>query len=301
LLSIPVGGHRRHAEPDERSGPKEKSMRSLLLIKTDAKIEAGGRPSEDEILGMSRFDHEMRAARVVLGGEGLHPSARGARVRLTPGGYEIKDGPFVEAKELIGGYWMIRTDSREEALAWLRRVPARDGTVELRPLYDPEDFPVDAAEEPGGWRDQELAARAAAEAEAPPRKAGTKRFILLLKADAKTESGALPSEEVLSEMGKLMEEGVRTGALLAGDGLKPSAVGARLRVANGKASTVDGPFTETKELIAGYTLLQLASLGEAIAFAKRWLAAHRLVGVAESEIEIRELMEPGEAPCPPRA
>jgi len=119
----------------------------------------------------------------------------------------------------------------------------------------------------------------------------------MLKADARTESGALPSEEVLTKMGKLMDEGVRAGALLGGDGLKPSAAGARLRVAGGKASTVDGPFTETKELIAGYTLLQLASLADAVAFAKRWLEVHRLVGVEQAEIEVRELMEPSEASC----
>ncbi|HSU38202.1 MAG TPA: YciI family protein [Polyangiaceae bacterium] len=268
----------------------------MLLVKSDENIEAGGLPSQEELAQMARFNEEMLAAGVTLGGEGLHPSSRGARVRLTPRGFDVIDGPFAEAKELIAGYWLLRTASREQALDWLRRVPARDGSVELRPLYDTEDFPVDASEQAGGWREQELAAREAAEAATPPRKPGTKRFILMLKADARTESGALPSEEVLTKMGTLMEEGVRTGALLAGDGLKPSGAGARLRVAGGKASTVDGPFTESKELIAGYTLLQLPSLREAVAFAKRWLEVHRLVGVPEAEIEVRELMEPDEVP-----
>jgi hypothetical protein len=272
-------------------------MRCMLLMKSDEKIEAGGPPTGEEVARMKRFAEEMRAARVLLGGEGLRPSSRGARVRLTPRGFEVIDGPFAEAKELIGGYCLLRTDSREQALDWLRRVPARDGSVELRPLYDTEDFPVDATEQAGGWREQELAAREAAAVATPPRKPGTTRFILMLKADARTESGALPSEEVLTKMGKLMDEGVRAGALLGGDGLKPSAAGARLRVAGGKASTVDGPFTETKELIAGYTLLQLASLADAVAFAKRWLEVHRLVGVEQAEIEVRELMEPSEASC----
>jgi hypothetical protein len=276
-------------------------MRCMLLVKSDEKIEAGGLPTEDEIARMTRINGEMKAAGVLLGGEGLQPSSRGARVRLTPRGFDVIDGPFAEAKELIGGYWLLRTATREQALDWLRRVPARDNSVELRPLYDTEDFPVDASEQAGGWRDQEMAAREAAAVATPPRKPGTKRFILMLKADAKTESGALPSEEVLAEMGKLMEEGVRTGALLGGDGLKPSAVGARLRVAAGKASTVDGPFTETKELIAGYTLLQVPSLADAVAFAKRWLGVHQMVGVTDSEIEIRELFEPGDSPCLARA
>jgi hypothetical protein len=272
-------------------------MRCMLLVKSDEQMEAGGKPTAEEIARMSRYNKEMVAAGVLLGGEGLHPSSRGARVRLGARGYEVIDGPFAEAKELVGGYWLMQAESREQALDWLRRVPARDGSVELRPLYDPEDFPVDPAEQPGGWRDQELAAREAAAVAAPPRKPGTKRFILLLKADAKTEAGTPPSEAVLAEMGKLMEEGVRTGAMIAGDGLKPSSVGARLRVKGGNVHTVDGPFAETKELIAGYTLLQLPSLAEAVTFAKRWLAVHRLVGVDESEIEIRELMEPDELPC----
>ena len=276
-------------------------MRCMLLVKSDETIEAGGLPTADEVARMTRFNAEMKTAGVMLGGEGLHPSSRGARVRLTPSGFDVIDGPFAEAKELIGGYWLLKTASREQALDWLRRVPARDGSVELRPLYDTEDFPVDESEQAGGWREQEIAAREAAAAATPPRKPGTKRFILMLKADAKTETGALPSEEVLTEMGKLMEEGVRSGSLLSGDGLKPSSTGARLRIAGGKATTVDGPFTESKELIAGYTLLQLASLGDAVAFAKRWLSVHQLVGVTQSEIEIRELMEPGESPCLGRA
>jgi hypothetical protein len=265
-------------------------MRCMLLVKSDEKLAKDGTPSA-ELAPTSRFNAAMTDAGVLLGADQLSPSSQGARVRLSAGKYGVTTGPFPDAKELVGGYWLIRTRSREEALEWLRRAPVGDGSVELRPLYDTEDFPVDAVEQPGGWRDQELAARAAMEATAPARKPGTKRFILMLRSDAKTESGALPSEEVLTEMGKLMEEGVRTGALLGGDGLKPSAFGVRLRVVDGKPKTVDGPFAETKELIAGYTLLQLATLDEAVAFAKRWLAVHQLVGVSESEIEIRELME----------
>jgi len=95
----------------------------MLLMKSDEKIEAGGPPTGEEVARMKRFAEEMRAARVLLGGEGLRPSSRGARVRLTPRGFEVIDGPFAEAKELIGGYCLLRTDSREQALDWLRRVP----------------------------------------------------------------------------------------------------------------------------------------------------------------------------------
>ena len=267
-------------------------MRCMMLVKSDAKTEEGKMPDDAAMAEMGKFNEQMKAAGVLVAGEGLHPSSKGARVRLGNGKFTVQDGPFAEAKELIAGYWVIQTKSLLEARDWLARVPALgDDQVELRPIYELEDFPVDPAEQAGGWRDQEAAARDASALKAPARKPGTKRFILLLKADALSEAGAPPKEEVLAKMGELMEEGVRTGTLLGGEGLKPSSTGARLRVKGGKRTTVDGPFTESKELIAGYVVLQLPSLDEAVEFAKRWLAVHALVGVAEGEIEVRELME----------
>jgi len=266
-------------------------MRCMLLVKSNETIEKTGIASEQDLAEMGRFNDELTRAGVVLSGEGFLPTSKGARVRLSGGKFTLTKGPFAEPRGLIAGFWTIRTQSKDEAVRWLERTPASAGEVELRPLYDPEDFPVDAAEEAGGWRDQEVAAREAYEAKPPARLPGTKRFILLLQADTATESGRLPSEETLSKMGALMEAGVRDGSMLGGDGLKPSSTGVKVKTAGGKRSLVDGPFTETKELVAGYTLLQLRSLEDAIAFAERWLEIHVLVGVPEAEIEIRELME----------
>src|SRR5678815_5122623 len=92
---------------------------------------------------------------------------------------QVVDGPFAETKELVAGFWLIQAKSREEAIEWARRAPFREGVVEVRPLFELEDFPVDQSEKPDGWRQQEEQFRAAP----PARKPGTIRFMGLLKAD----------------------------------------------------------------------------------------------------------------------
>ncbi|MCX9190953.1 dehydrogenase [Carbonactinospora thermoautotrophica] len=113
------------------------------------------------------------------------------------------------------------------------------------------------------------------------------RFMLLLKADKNTEAGVLPSEELLTEMGKYNEELVKAGVLLAGEGLHPSSKGARVKFSGGKRTVIDGPFTEAKELIAGFWLIQVKSKEEAIEWVKR--CPNPLEG--EAEIEIRQVFE----------
>ena len=113
------------------------------------------------------------------------------------------------------------------------------------------------------------------------------RFMILIKADKNTEAGALPDEKLLTEMGKFNEELVKAGVMLAGEGLHPSSKGARVRFSGDKRTVVDGPFAETKELIAGYWLWQVKSKEEAIEWVKR---CPNPTG-AESEIEIRQVFE----------
>ena len=118
------------------------------------------------------------------------------------------------------------------------------------------------------------------------------RFMMLVKANKDSEAGVLPDEKILSEMGKYNEELVKAGALLAADGLQASSKGARVRYANGKFKVIDGPFAETKELIAGYAILQFTSKAEAIEWTKRFVLvdAPGRIG-AESECEIRPFFE----------
>jgi hypothetical protein len=114
------------------------------------------------------------------------------------------------------------------------------------------------------------------------------RFMIIRKADADTEAGMMPSEELIAAMARYHEELVNAGVMLAGDGLKPSAKGARVRFSGGRPSVIDGPFAETKELVAGYSIIQVESLEEAVRWVERWPA---IDGGGNVEIEIRPLYE----------
>jgi len=113
------------------------------------------------------------------------------------------------------------------------------------------------------------------------------RFMILLKADTNTEAGVLPDEKLLTDMGKYNEELVRAGVLLAGEGLQPSSKGARVKFSGAKRTVIDGPFTEAKELVAGFWLIQVKSKEEAIEWVKR---CPNPTGT-EGEIEIRQVFE----------
>ena len=114
------------------------------------------------------------------------------------------------------------------------------------------------------------------------------RFMIIRKADNETEAGVLPSEELLTAMGEYNQQLVNAGVMLAGEGLHPSSKGARVRFSGGKPAVTDGPFTEAKELIAGFTMIDVASKEEAIEWVKRWPA---IDGGGEVEIEIRQVYE----------
>jgi hypothetical protein len=114
------------------------------------------------------------------------------------------------------------------------------------------------------------------------------RFMILRKADKDTEAYVMPTEQLLADMGKYMEEMANAGILLGGEGLHPSVKGSRVRFSGGKPTVIDGPFAETKELVAGYALIQVNSLQEAIDWVKRWPP---LDGNGELALEIRQVFE----------
>jgi hypothetical protein len=118
------------------------------------------------------------------------------------------------------------------------------------------------------------------------------RFMVIVKANKDSEAGVLPSKELLAEMGKFNEELAKAGVLLAGEGLQSSSKGARVKFSGGKRTVIDGPFAETKELIAGFWLWQVRSLEEAIEWVKRCPAPFE----GESEIEIRQVFEASDFP-----
>jgi hypothetical protein len=118
-------------------------MRFMVMIKSDERTEAGVMPTEEELTAMGRYNEELVKAGVLLAGEGLHPSAKGARVKFTDGRPTVIDGPFAEAKELIAGFWLIDVKSKEEAVEWMKRIPCTDGVetnVEIRQVFEPADF-----------------------------------------------------------------------------------------------------------------------------------------------------------------
>ena len=114
------------------------------------------------------------------------------------------------------------------------------------------------------------------------------RFMIIRKADEETEAGVMPGEELLTVMGTYMEEMGKAGVLVAGEGLQPSAKGARVKFSRGKPKVFDGPFAEAKELIGGYLIVDVKSRDEAIEWAKRWPAAD---AHGELELEIRQIFE----------
>jgi hypothetical protein len=106
--------------------------------------EEGYVPTLEEMAPMGRFNDEMEAAGVLLTVDGLHPLSRGARVAFAQGNATVTDGPFIETKEVIGGFWIIRVKSKQEALEWARRCPAENGDmIEIREVWEMEDLPAD--------------------------------------------------------------------------------------------------------------------------------------------------------------
>jgi len=115
-------------------------MRFMILVKANEKTEARVMPTTEELEAMGRYNEELVRAGVLLAGEGLHPSSRGARVRFDGKKRTVIDGPFTETKELIAGFWLIQVRSKEEAIEWVKRVPFHDGEIEIRQVFEIEDF-----------------------------------------------------------------------------------------------------------------------------------------------------------------
>jgi hypothetical protein len=133
-------------------------MRFMILVPANQESEAGTLPSTELLTKMGAFNAEMAKAGVLVAGEGLHPTSKGARVHFGKGTTRAVDGPFTESKELIAGFWILQVKSKEEAIAWISRAPFVEGAyAEIRQIFDPADF---APSDPTGeLRVQEQALR----------------------------------------------------------------------------------------------------------------------------------------------
>ena len=115
-------------------------MRFMVLVKADKNSEAGVLPTKELLAEMGKFNEELVKAGVMLEGEGLQASSKGARVKFSGGKRSVIDGPFAETKELIAGFWIWQVKSKEEAVEWLKRAPFEDTEVEIRQIFEAEDF-----------------------------------------------------------------------------------------------------------------------------------------------------------------
>jgi len=223
-------------------------MRVMILGAGNADTEAGVRPSDEAIEKMVAYNEELTKAGVVLDAQGLMPTSQAKRVRFEGGGKRtVIDGPFVETKELFVGYWIWRLRSMDEAVEWVKRGPF-DGSpyqgaeVTIRKVFT--------------WR--------------PPNEPeATIRVMVFVPAYPQAEAGKLPDTAHIEKMERFNEELVKAGVYADGQGLKPTSAAKRVVFAGGKRTVVDGPFTETKEIIAGYSIWQVRSLDEAVEWVKR--------------------------------
>jgi hypothetical protein len=134
-------------------------MRFMILVPASKQSEAGALPNAEELGAMGKFNEEMVKAGVLLAGEGLKPSSKGARVKFSGNKRTVVDGPFTESKELVAGFWLLQVKSKEEAIEWIKRSPAPfegESEIEIRQVFEASDFPAEIFPEEEAAREQSL-------------------------------------------------------------------------------------------------------------------------------------------------
>jgi hypothetical protein len=241
-------------------------MRFMVMHKVDANMEAGGPPSQDIIARMGELVQGSLQRGEFLNGAGLHPSARRARLQQNAGDTTITKGPYSGSNELVAAFTMLSATSMNAAVAHARTLATSLGDVEIEigPVVEPWDLGL-----------------------MPKPERAPERFLLLTKASRADETGAAGAKHAAA-VKKLAASFQGDAAVLAADSLAPSAKGARLRAIEkgAKRVWVDGPFAESKELIAGFSLLEMPSKAEALKWADRY--AEILV---DAEVDVREVNE----------
>ncbi|WP_437969473.1 YciI family protein [Sorangium sp. So ce260] len=224
-------------------------MRFMIMHRTNAQTEAGAMPSPEFMARLGQMMGDLVKAGVLRGGEGLRPSSQGVRVQFAGGRRTVVRGPLGAAKTVPAGFAIFRVESLDEAIGWASRFAEVIGDVDIdiRPVTEMWDLGMGA--KPEGLK--------------------TTRYMAVHSHDA-AEGGAPPTPEQMAAMGRLIEEMSRDGVLLIAEGLQPSAKGARIVSAGGKRTVVDGPFAESKELIAGYVIVDVPSLDDAKDIALRY-------------------------------
>ncbi|PWF47924.1 YciI family protein [Massilia glaciei] len=251
-------------------------MKFIIFRRADAGTEQGAMPDEQLLKDMGAYKAQLVSAGVMRAGEGLKPSDQAVRVLLSEGKVSVVGGPFTETRELVAGISVFEAASRDEVVEWIKRWPASDAGPDGKVGIE-----IREAGCPGGCAEVHPDPAAAVE--------GT-RFAILLRSSAELEAETPVPQEVLDRLDAHNAAEAKKGVLLAADGLRSSALGTRVNFSAGRATTVDGPFTEIKELVAGYWMIKARSMAEAIA----WAAAVPYPCGARVEVEIRPMVEPGD-------
>jgi hypothetical protein len=238
-------------------------MQFMIMHKMTEELEKGGPPDPRVLAGVDELVGEAVKTGAFVSGEGLKPSSERTHILYREGKRTITDGPFAEAKELVAGFGLLRVKSKEEAISWCDRFAAVLGDVELYmgPVYEPWDM---------GFGQKP--------ANAPL------RFLSMHEWNERDDGAAPPDPVLMQKMGALIDEMTRAGVLQATGGLTSPKEGTRVHFKGGKHTVVDGPFAESKELVAGFAILDLPSKAAAIEWAIRF---GHIVKV--NEVEIRPM------------
>jgi hypothetical protein len=238
-------------------------MRFIIIHKTNARWEAGESPDRDLIADVGKLIGDLQEAGVLRAGDGLRASSLGARVTVRAGVPHVAPGPFVGANELPAGFDIIRAATLDDAVQWACEIGRALGDVEMdvRPVTEPWDIGL-------GLK---------------PEGVTHERFMVLRKATVDTESGApIPAHqtEALAQV-----RARKAGDLLATETMRPSSRGRRCQNTTAGITFTDGPFTESKELIAGFVIVEVGSLDEASRWTARYIAAVRAAETDVFELE----------------
>ena len=242
-------------------------MRFMAMHRSSPNDEAGIPPSPELMQGMGQLIQEGLQKGLFLGGEGLQAGGARARVRVASGNRSIMRGPYAGDNELVASITLIKARSMDDAIEWASRLAAAvgDSEIEIGPVNEPWDLGL-----------------APRPADAPS------RFLLLRKADRLSEAGGPPEALTASRVASLNAEMQKAGVLLASEILLPSSHAVRLRYVLGRRKAmIDGPFTESKELVAGFAILRFDTMPEAVEWTGRFAALF-----PEVEVDIRPLVEP---------
>jgi hypothetical protein len=239
-------------------------MRFIIMHKTNARWEAGEKPDEALIARVGRMLGRLAKAGVLIAGEGLRPSSEGVRLRFAGSDRTIVPGPFERGNELPAGFSILRASSLDDAIEWATRQARILGDVEIDIRQVTEPWDIGMAPRPAAVT--------------------TRRYMILRKATAATEAGESPSPAARAHLARLIDESSRNQPHLATETMRPSRRGRRCTNTKDGVTFFDGPFAETKELIAGYVIVEAESMDAASRLAAQYIEA-----VGAEEVDVREL------------